>query len=258
MANSRGNQYSKPINWNWNWDQHAQYDLPAVVDYVLNYTKTSKLFYIGHSQGATIGFAGFQNNEKLASKIKLFVALAPVTYLYNHRSLLIGTLTKLRPDFITKIIGNGPFVPTFNVLSKLFGSACTTTPFLCNNVLYSLYGEDNLLNNSRLSIYTSHYPDITSSQNLLHWLQNANSGEFRMYNNGSFYDPSLVGCPTAIFYGSLDPFANSIDIENLIKKAGTFITFKKKIEGFSHMSFVWSMNAKTVLFPNIVNLLNIN
>ena len=33
------------------FNEMAKYDLPAFVDYILKYTNTSKLNYIGHSQG---------------------------------------------------------------------------------------------------------------------------------------------------------------------------------------------------------------
>ena len=60
-------------------DEHALIDLPAMLDYVLTYTKTEKLYYVGHSQGTFMGFAGFSSNQNLASKIIKFYALAPVT-----------------------------------------------------------------------------------------------------------------------------------------------------------------------------------
>ena len=63
------------------FDQHAQIDLPAMLDYVLNVTGQKQLFYLGHSQGTIMGFAGFTINQKLASHVKAFFGLAPVAYL---------------------------------------------------------------------------------------------------------------------------------------------------------------------------------
>ena len=61
------------------FDEHALIDLPAMVDYVLQVSGQKQLFYVGHSQGTIMGFAGFTHNQTLASRIKLFFALAPVT-----------------------------------------------------------------------------------------------------------------------------------------------------------------------------------
>ena len=60
------------------FDEHAEYDLPAMIDYVLQETQEQQLTYVGYSQGSVMGFAGFSTQPKLAAKVKLFVALAPV------------------------------------------------------------------------------------------------------------------------------------------------------------------------------------
>lgn len=61
------------------YDEHSQIDLPAMVYYVLNVTGRDKLYYVGHSQGTVMGFAGFSFNQELAKHIEIFFALAPVT-----------------------------------------------------------------------------------------------------------------------------------------------------------------------------------
>lgn len=50
-----------------------------MLDYVLNVTGQEKLFYVGHSQGTVMGFAGFTFNQSLAAHVEAFFALAPVT-----------------------------------------------------------------------------------------------------------------------------------------------------------------------------------
>jgi pimeloyl-ACP methyl ester carboxylesterase len=72
--------------WNFSWDEMALYDLPAVVNYILKSTAQKNLIYIGHSQGTLMGFAGLSKNSDLASKIKLFVALAPIVKIQHIKS----------------------------------------------------------------------------------------------------------------------------------------------------------------------------
>ena len=45
-----------------------------------------RISYIGHSQGTTIGFAAFSQNQTLAAKVDLFIALAPVATVGNMKS----------------------------------------------------------------------------------------------------------------------------------------------------------------------------
>ena len=53
----------------------AKYDLPASIDYALMSSGQEQLYYVGHSQGSTIGFAGFSKNKELASKVGLVISM---------------------------------------------------------------------------------------------------------------------------------------------------------------------------------------
>lgn len=62
MGNARGNKHSVKHKkysfnskefWTFSWHEIGFYDLPAMLDYTLKKTKSSKLFYVGHSQGTT-------------------------------------------------------------------------------------------------------------------------------------------------------------------------------------------------------------
>ncbi|XP_011706906.1 PREDICTED: lipase 3-like, partial [Wasmannia auropunctata] len=65
LGNVRGNSYCRshikmsPQNkdfWQFSYHEMGTRDLPAMIDYVLNYTKQKTLRYIGHSMGTTVFF----------------------------------------------------------------------------------------------------------------------------------------------------------------------------------------------------------
>ena len=58
-----------------------------MLNYVLETTGQTELFYVGHSMGTMMGFAGFTVNQTLAKQIKAFFALAPVTTVTHARGL---------------------------------------------------------------------------------------------------------------------------------------------------------------------------
>ena len=63
LANSRGTKYSlghtkfdygkDSAYWDFSFAEMGKYDLPAIVEYILDNTDKSKLTYMGHSQGST-------------------------------------------------------------------------------------------------------------------------------------------------------------------------------------------------------------
>lgn len=58
------------------------YDIPAIINYILEKTIQPSLYYIGHSLGNNVLMIAISENPKLNEKIKLCVSLAPAVYLY--------------------------------------------------------------------------------------------------------------------------------------------------------------------------------
>jgi len=84
-------------------------DLPAMIDYVLNYTKQKTLYYIGHSMGTTILFTLLSMRPEYNAKIKLGICLAPVaiwkeipSFLENIRRKISNILVKRYQNHILR------------------------------------------------------------------------------------------------------------------------------------------------------------
>ncbi|OWK07454.1 hypothetical protein Celaphus_00008443, partial [Cervus elaphus hippelaphus] len=98
MGNSRGTTWSRKhlylkTNskefWAFSFDEMAKYDLPASIDFIVKQTQQEQIFYVGHSQGTTIAFITFSTIPKIAERIKVFFALAPVFSIKYSKSPLI-------------------------------------------------------------------------------------------------------------------------------------------------------------------------
>ena len=102
MGNNRGNLYNrwhttldpkvKPTEY-WQgtgWEEMGIYDTPAQIDFVLSKTGFSQIeCYIGYSRGTTQFFAGAAlMPDYYNSKVKMFVALAPVAKISGNGFLL--------------------------------------------------------------------------------------------------------------------------------------------------------------------------
>ena len=109
----------------------GDYDLPAIIDYILEYTSAPKLAYIGHSQGTTqMFYALAYHNKYITERVSAFVALSPVLRLSNSKSptfLAMAWLWKyLKPAF--EFIGDYELFSENWLTSETVGVACSYIP----------------------------------------------------------------------------------------------------------------------------------
>jgi len=255
LVNTRGNKYSGVLitNWDWTFDDEAR-DIATAVDHVFKVTNTTPIV-VAHSQGATMSLIALSRFPKVRTQVRLLVALAPVTYLSSQKSPLFSAMARVYADRVLSLLPNGPFAPTKVVLDRVFGVLCKTTPILCNFGLETLFGPDVNLNKSRMGVYTAHWPDITSLKNMIHWIKNARNGQFEDF----FGVPYLLGhikTPISVFSGTQDYLADVADVEHLKNELKSSLVHNKTVVGFAHMDFVWSEKAATLVYPDVLALIN--
>jgi len=281
LGNSRGNTYSKkhtiltPADdkfWQYSIDEFAKYDIPASIDYVLETTNERQLRYIGHSQGTAIAFAAFSSNPSLARKIKLMVALAPISHVAHMKGLiaLISKGSWIATQML-KYLGTKDFLPPSWIVKKIAALICHgPARLLCGSVLILITGFDtsNLMD-ERLKIYLSHTPAGTSVKDILHFSQLVKSDKFQMYDygwNGNMhkylqpfppeYNLHDVNVPVSLFVGENDWLATEQDISSHLRRELPDLVYDENIPSWNHMDFVWGKQAKTVLYPNVLKLMN--
>ncbi|XP_058554315.1 lysosomal acid lipase/cholesteryl ester hydrolase [Neofelis nebulosa] len=279
MGNSRGNTWSRRHKtlspsqdefWAFSYDEMANYDLSASINFILNKTGQEQVYYVGHSQGTTIGFIAFSRIPELARKIKMFLALAPVTSIKFSTS----PLSKLGnfPDFLFKhLFGVRQFLPQNEVLKWLSTDVCSRVILkeLCGNALFVLCGfNERNLNMSRVSVYITHSPAGTSVQNMLHWRQVVKYHKFQAFDWGShaknyfhynqtyppLYNVRDVLVPTAVWSGGHDSLADVNDISILLPQI-TNLVYNKLIPEWEHLDFIWGLDAPWQLYDDMVKLM---
>ena len=158
FGNNRGNKYStnhthlspkKREFWEFTYDDMALVDLPAEVDYITSVTGAAQISYVGHSEGTIQAFAGFSWNQTLASKIRVFIALAPVAYVYHIKTAFLQLMCKLDLDEIFVLFGDKSFLPSSSIISKIAPGICNTLPMGCADVLELIVGPARNINNVR-------------------------------------------------------------------------------------------------------------
>ena len=75
--NIRDGEWSLKERWDFSWATMGQFDLPAVIDVILEQSNAEKVTYFGFSQGtASMYYALATNQDFFVDKLNRFVALA--------------------------------------------------------------------------------------------------------------------------------------------------------------------------------------
>jgi len=241
LGNNRGNGYSMyntkfgpddPRFWDFSWDEMALIDFPTLINYVVTTTNSPKISYIGHSEGTIQAFAGLVAKPEIASKLRIFVALAPVAYVADITVELLRVLARLDADELLTLLGLREFYLP-DIAHRLLPDICRISPRNCNYGGDLFYGRDTYLNESRLEVYTNYEPFPTSSKNIIHWAQGVRSRTFRRYDYGAAGNTLHYGqstpppyelskypttLPLVLVTGGIDGLADPNDVKILLSQ----------------------------------------
>ncbi|XP_042218607.1 lipase 3-like [Homarus americanus] len=283
LTNARGNTYSRnhvhlsPEDkefWQFSWNEMAMYDVPAVIDYVLNVTRQEDLYYVGFSMGTTVFWAMMSERPEYANKIRFMVALGPVAHVQH----IAGPLGYLAPfvsqiEITMNLLGKYELLSFGPVIDRLISTFCNEQLFtsaICQNILFLICGPNpKEMNKEFLPIMLSHTPAGTSVRTVTHYLQEARSGKFQKYDFGTLgnlrqygslsppsYNLSRVTVPVALFWSDNDWLADPTDVLHLVGQL-PHVVYSHRVEDskFTHLDFVWALHADKLVYHDLLRVL---
>ncbi|KJH53387.1 hydrolase, alpha/beta domain protein [Dictyocaulus viviparus] len=286
FGNMRGNVYSKQhISldsdsndfWKFSWEEMAEYDLPAMIDYVLNKTGQDSLYYVGHSQGSLTMLAKLSKDVEFSKKIRKFFMLAPVSRM-SHVKGLFYYLGEIYEQFklVYRLFGDNEFMSNnifTQLLTNIICDQAVNNP-LCENFIFSVSGPNsNQFNSSRIGIYLAHNPAGTSSRNMLHFAQMVHTKRMASFDRGReanirWYGQSLpteynltrIHCDLYLFYSDYDWLASAEDVEQFLIPTlpKTSVKFARRLKEFNHNDFLWGLRARKEIYDPIINIIKID
>ncbi|XP_077206463.1 lipase member M-like [Paroedura picta] len=278
LGNSRGSSWSQRHQnystdddefWDFSFHEMAMYDLPATINFILQKTQQKQLYYVGYSQGASIGFIAFSAMPELSGKIKMFFALAPVISLKHASSPTLKLLRPLSQNSIERLFDSKKVVIWKKPMRQFIIRLCSN-PWMkniCGHLLLSQGGFNATnLNMSRMDVYAARFPDVSSLKNLIHWHQVAKSNLFRHFNydieNQAKYNkpcPPLyeiedMTVPTAIWSGGNDLVADTEDMNIFVPRIRKLL-YHHNIIDWNHWDFIWGLNAPQRMYYKIIKFM---
>ncbi|XP_034832271.1 lipase 1-like [Maniola hyperantus] len=281
LANTRGNRYTRrhqhldpdtdPAFWNFTFHEMGVYDLPAIIDLVLNETGANNLTAIGHSQGNTIYYVLGSEKPEYNSKINVLISLAPMAYVHNT-PLPVATIIKLTPIITTlvKDLGLHELLGDTTALGRIAHTLCSVPVIgytICAyGLLYPLVGSDPTeLEPEFFQNLAPHYPGGSSIVSLLHYLQVGYRKTFAQYDHGSeinqkmynsseppVYQLARVTMPIALYTAANDGFSSLADVQLLRGQLPNVVYYLLSPRLIcNHVDYVWGQTVSYYLYPFI-------
>jgi pimeloyl-ACP methyl ester carboxylesterase len=291
LGNNRGTTWSNQHTtyttdddeyWDFSWQEMAEYDMPAMINYVLDTSGRSTLSYVGHSEGTMQAFSGFSLDQELAKKVSYFGALAPVAYLGHITSPVFELLADTYLDVLFTILGVDAFWETNWLIQGILAKyACAFVDQACDSIINALTGPSDNVNTTRLQVYISQTPAGTSVKNMAHFAQGIRDNTYRRYDYGCScikalglslcsklicknkavygafeppaFDLSAVTYPRMGFWtGSDDWLATSTDIEQLREGLTSATILTDQSVEYNHLDFTWGVNANALIYQDLL------
>lgn len=283
-GNHRGNHYSRrhvrldpdtdPEYWEYSFDEHGNYDLPAMIDYVLATSKRPRLYYIGHSQGTTNFFVMNSLRPEYNNKIELSIQLAPIAFMGNITSPIpIIAAQVLEPiKAFLEAAGYRELFAKDQIAHSVVELLCQIAPdLICGQVLALTTGyKIGSIHSKELSLSFGHLLDGISVKNMAHFGQLITSGKFQRYDEGRQgnikrygipkppqYDLSKIISPVVLIAARNDWVSTLKDTENLRTHLPNVMeNYIIPEKYWSHNNHLWGKTAPKYEFPKILDYFN--
>ncbi|CAH0561153.1 unnamed protein product [Brassicogethes aeneus] len=282
LFNNRGNSVSMkhkvwdPDNntkefYDYSFHEIGMYDIPPVIDYILNETNSEQLSYIGYSQGGTSFYIMASTRPEYNKKISVAVLVAPSSIMRNSFNMFLNILSRViyTLEDMTRTLGiyRLPFLDYFRRFFIMFSA-----PGIIRNwitlpahvqVLQTQHVDETLL--PKMYYYS---PTYTSSRQLFHYGQLIHSGKFRQYDYGKkenlkrynsteppCYDLEKVTAPIVLYYGDSDALVTEKDIE-IVSEILPNLVYRRLLKGYQHSDFFNGVDQVKDFYGELADFLN--
>ncbi|KOX72949.1 Lipase 3 [Melipona quadrifasciata] len=275
LGNMRGNRYSRKhltltISC---WNEMGIYDVPAMIDHIIEQTKQEKIFMVSHSQGTTSFFVMASERPEYQEKLIASFALAPAAFLSRIENPLLQLLATVIGEIysLSKALGIYDLEPSDRLMQRIGRQLCrdgSPEQLVCTSFLEILFGSDEKLNTTLFPLITQYHPAGAGIKQFAHYGQLIQSGNFRKFDYGLSgnieiyndinppdYNLGNILLPVYLHYATNDTIADVQDVLELYEVLPNAQKFLVQYDLFAHLDFVWGEDANTLVYNEVLSLM---
>lgn len=238
--------------WDFSLDDQGLFDVPALMDYVLQQTASTKLVYVGYSESTLFMFELLAYKPEVADKISAFIAMAPVAYVGHIQGFTLPifiSLSTIVPDFVQYSFVPQPMIETVDASMRNLCRTQGLSHLICGTVINGIGG------NGRGKMGPEFFNDFfkaTSIKAVRHFVQMYLSKRFAMYDYGAQRNLLIYGRAQSPLYdlgriksdriilvrGLADFLSDPEDHQQLIKELGKKPYLDLVCPKYNHFDFI--------------------
>ncbi|KPJ09852.1 Lipase 3 [Papilio machaon] len=254
--------------WDFSTHEMGKFDVPAIIEYILNKTRSNAVNYIGYSQGARILYITCSETNA-CDRVKVFINIAPGVRLKYYRSLPLRLFLKFYALTLPLLKRPEDFevFPRGGVLQTLGSIICKDNIFaatICKAALFLIdsFEPGSILTETVKALY-EHTPAGASAKTIALYAQNMDS--FSKYDYGPEKNLEVYGSrvppeymlnrtrmPTVLIYGRNDFVADPRDVKWLsLQLPNVAELYEVNRPTWNHVDNTYSQFIKQLLFPKV-------
>lgn len=281
VGNQRGNYYARrhlkynPDEdvefWNFSVDEIGLYDIPASIDYVLNYTNVQKLNYVGYSQGSGTFFITCSERPVYCEKVKILIGLAPAARQTYTKSVLytLASTSIAATEGIMRGVGFHEIFAKGDISQEVLGFICQMSSLadpICGTgeQIFDSFHPGSITNRT-IQVLFGHFPAGTSIQNMARYGQSMMTDKFQKFDYGKVKNLEKYGTklppefnlkrmtvPVVIMYGKNDHLVDPKDVDWLVQHLPNVANVIEVADPlWNHFDVTYSQYTGELIFPTV-------
>ncbi|KOX71607.1 Lipase 3 [Melipona quadrifasciata] len=250
------------------WNEMGMYDMPAMIDRIIQETKQEKMFMVTYSQGGTVFLVMASERPEYQKKVIAHFALVPAAFVSRMGTSVLKALWLLADYGYVRIY---EFKPSNKLVQRIGGKICRDESRLqltCKMIVGLCVGSQGKLNMTLLPLVTQYFPSGVAVKQLAHYGQLIQSGKFRKFDYGLAgniekynetnppdYNLRNVTVPTYLHYATNDKVVDVEDVLELYETLPDVEKFLVPRDVFAHLDFMWGEDANTLVYDKILSLM---